>query len=234
MNENDSRLTIKELIESDRPRERMATFGAESLQTAELLAILLRVGMKGETAVDIGGRLLVRFGGLQGIQRATLAELSKERGLGLAKASQIKAAIELGRRLAQEVPAEKPLLSNPEAIYSLVGYEMAGYEVENLWVLLADMKNRLINIQKIYTGTLNASTVRVSELFRPAIEQNAASIVIVHNHPSGDPTPSTEDINLTRAVVQAGTLLDIPLLDHVIVGGHQRYLSMRQKKLGFN
>ena len=234
MNENDSRLTIKELIESDRPRERMATFGAESLQTAELLAILLRVGMKGETAVDIGGRLLVRFGGLQGIQRATLAELSKERGLGLAKASQIKAAIELGRRLAQEVPAEKPLLSNPEAIYSLVGYEMAGYEVENLWVLLADMKNRLINIQKIYTGTLNASTVRVSELFRPAIEQNAASIVIVHNHPSGDPTPSTEDINLTRAVVQAGTLLDIPLLDHVIVGGHQRYISMRQKKLGFN
>lgn len=234
MNENDSRLTIKELIESDRPRERMATFGAESLQTAELLAILLRVGMKGETAVDIGGRLLVRFGGLQGIQRATIAELSKERGLGLAKASQIKAAIELGRRLAQEVPAEKPLLSNPEAIYSLVGYEMAGYEVENLWVLLADMKNRLINIQKIYTGTLNASTVRVSELFRPAIEQNAASIVIVHNHPSGDPTPSTEDINLTRAVVQAGTLLDIPLLDHVIVGGHQRYISMRQKKLGFN
>ncbi|HMN11712.1 MAG TPA: DNA repair protein RadC [Bellilinea sp.] len=234
MNENDSRLTIKELIESDRPRERMATFGAESLQTAELLAILLRVGMKGETAVDIGGRLLVRFGGLQGIQRATLAELSKERGLGLAKASQIKAAIELGRRLAQEVPAEKPLLSNPEAIYSLVGYEMAGYEVENLWVLLADMKNRLINIQKIYTGTLNASMVRVSELFRPAIEQNAASIVIVHNHPSGDPTPSTEDINLTRAVVQAGTLLDIPLLDHVIVGGHQRYISMRQKKLGFN
>jgi len=233
MERNDQRLTIKELNENDRPRERMAMIGAEGLHTAELLAILLRVGVQGESAVDIGNRLIVAFGGLAGLQRASMTELSKIRGVGLAKAAQIKAAIELGRRLSLEVSIERPVLSDPEKIYQLVGYEMAGFSTENLWVLTTDMKNKWIETHKVYTGTLNASSVRVAELFQPAIEQKAASIVIVHNHPSGDPTPSTEDINLTRAVVQAGTLLDIPLLDHLIIGGHQKYISMRQKRLGF-
>ncbi|TDA65193.1 MAG: JAB domain-containing protein [Chloroflexi bacterium] len=224
---------ISDLSTSDRPRERLAESGPEALNTAELLAILLRVGVAGENAVQMGQRLLNDMKGLSGLQKASFAELSGQRGLGMAKAAQLKAAIELGRRLVRETPEEPVFLNNPQAAADLVKFEMAAFTQEHLWVLLADTRNRWISTEKIYKGSLNASTVRIGELFKPAILRNAASVLLVHNHPSGDPTPSPEDIALTRAVVQVGKLLDIEVLDHIVIGTHQNYVSFKQRGLGF-
>jgi len=233
MKELTSTYRISDLSTNDRPRERLAEVGAENLGTAELLAILLRVGLHGENAVQMAQRLLQDMGQLTGLQRATVSELASQHGIGQAKAAQIKAAIELGRRLVRENPQVPVYLNNPDAAVREVQYEMAAFTQEHLWVMLADTRNRLISIEKIYKGSLNASTVRIGELFRPAILRNAASILMVHNHPSGDPTPSPEDIALTRAVVQVGKLLDIEVLDHIVIGSHQNFVSFKQRGLGF-
>jgi len=233
MKEFTSTYRISDLSTNDRPRERLAEVGAENLGTAELLAILLRVGLHGENAVQMAQRLLQDMGQLTGLQRATVSELASQHGIGQAKAAQIKAAIELGRRLVRENPQVPVYLNNPDAAVREVQYEMAAFTQEHLWVMLADTRNRLISIEKIYKGSLNASTVRIGELFRPAILRNAASILMVHNHPSGDPTPSPEDIALTRAVVQVGKLLDIEVLDHIVIGSHQNFVSFKQRGLGF-
>jgi len=233
MKEATSTYRISDLSTNDRPRERLAEVGAENLATAELLAILLRVGVHGENAVQMAQRLLQDLGQLTGLQRATVSELASQHGIGHAKAAQIKAAIELGRRLVRENPQVPVYLNNPDAAVREVQYEMAAFTQEHLWVMLADTRNRLISIEKIYKGSLNASTVRIGELFRPAILRNAASILLVHNHPSGDPTPSPEDIALTRAVVQVGKLLDIEVLDHIVIGSHQNFVSFKQRGLGF-
>ena len=233
MKEATSTYRISDLSTNDRPRERLAEVGAENLGTAELLAILLRVGVHGENAVQMAQRLLQDLGQLTGLQRATVSELASQHGIGYAKAAQIKAAIELGRRLVRENPQVPVYLNNPDAAVREVQYEMAAFTQEHLWVMLADTRNRLISIEKIYKGSLNASTVRIGELFRPAILRNAASILLVHNHPSGDPTPSPEDIALTRAVVQVGKLLDIEVLDHIVIGSHQNFVSFKQRGLGF-
>jgi len=233
MKELTSTYRISDLSTNDRPRERLAEVGAENLGTAELLAILLRVGVHGENAVQMAQRLLQDMGQLTGLQRATVSELASQHGIGQAKAAQIKAAIELGRRLVRENPQVPVYLNNPDAAVREVQYEMAAFTQEHLWVMLADTRNRLISIEKIYKGSLNASTVRIGELFRPAILRNAASILMVHNHPSGDPTPSPEDIALTRAVVQVGKLLDIEVLDHIVIGSHQNFVSFKQRGLGF-
>lgn len=232
--QSSGRLKIKDLPEEERPRERLKNVGADGVSTGELLAILLGGGFSGENVVDLGNRLLVEFGGVSGLQRASVHDLQRIKGIGLAKATTIKAAVELGQRLRLENLGEKPLLTNPENVFEAVGYEMVGFETENLWVLLADTKLRLKAINKVYTGTLNSSSVRIAELFKGAVEQTASAIVLVHNHPSGDPTPSPEDVNLTRRVVQAGILLEIPLLDHIIVGDHQRFISLKREKQGFN
>lgn len=233
MKENSTAYRISDLSANDRPRERLAEVGAENLGTAELLAILLRVGVHGENAVQMAQRLLHDMGQLTGLQRASVIELANQYGIGHAKAAQIKAAIELGRRLVRENPQLPVYLNNPEAAAREVQYEMASFTQEHLWVMLADTRNRLISIEKIYKGSLNASTVRIGELFRPAIMRNAASILLVHNHPSGDPSPSPEDIALTRAVVQVGKLLDIEVLDHIVIGSHQNFVSFKQRGLGF-
>jgi DNA repair protein RadC len=223
---------ITELAESDRPRERLVELGSQSLSNAELLAILLRVGVQGENAVQLGQRLLQNFGGLSGLHRASVEEVCQEKGIGAAKAAQIKAAIELGRRLAKEVPEERPTISSPEDAAVLVQYEMSALPQENLWIIILDTRNRLISTEKIYKGSLNSSMVRIGELFKPAIQRSAASIIIVHNHPSGDPTPSPEDITLTRAILQSGKLLDIEVLDHLVIG-QGRFVSMKDRGLGF-
>lgn len=200
---------ITDLSTSERPRERLAELGAQALSSAELLAILLRVGMPGENAVEMGQRLLQDLGGLHGLHRASVLELSQQRGLGTAKAAQIKAAIELGKRIRDIMPEERPVIHSPADAANLVQYEMSALPQEHLRVMNLDTRNRVINIEKVYVGSLNASTVRVGELFKSAIARNAASIIILHNHPSGDPTPSPEDVALTRAIVSAGKLLDI-------------------------
>lgn len=224
---------ITDLEVAERPRERLAEAGAQALSTAELLAILLRTGLPGENAVQVGQRLLQTFGGLVGLHRATFIEVCQQRGVGEAKAAQIKAAIELGKRMRDFEIEERRAIHRPQDAADLVMYQMAALVQENLWVILTDTRNRVISTEKLYQGSLNASTVRVGELFRAAITRNAASILVVHNHPSGDPTPSPEDIALTRSIVQAGRLLDISVLDHLVIG-RGRFVSLKERGLGFD
>jgi len=223
---------ITDLAAEERPRERLAHSGATALSKAELLAILLRVGVQGMNSVQLGERILQELGGLSGIQRASIEEMCKVEGIGPAKAAQLKAAIELGRRLVLETPELSDAISSPGDAAELVRYEMQALPQEHLWVILLDTRNKLIKVEKIYIGSLNSSMVRVGELFRKAIERNAASIIIAHNHPSGDPTPSPEDATLTRSAVQAGKLLDIEVLDHLVIG-QGKFVSMKDKGLGF-
>lgn len=223
---------ITDLATTERPRERLAELGAEALSNAELLAILLRVGVKGENAVQLGQRLLQQFGGLIGIHRASLAEVQNQRGVGAAKAAQIKAAIELGRRMSREAPEERAAVHSPKDAADLVQYAMAALLHEELWVLLMDTRNRVLAIEKIYKGSLNASMVRVGELFKTALQRSAAAIILVHNHPSGDPAPSPEDLSLTRAAQQAGKLLDVEVLDHLVIG-QGCFVSMKERGMGF-
>ena len=223
---------IKDLAEDERPRERLEHSGPEALSTAELLAILLRVGMEGVSAVQLGQQILVELGGLPGIQKASFAQVCNIKGLGPAKAAQIKAAIELGRRLSVDNVKKADAISSPIDAAELVRYEMQGLIQEELRVILLDTRNHVLKASTVYKGSLNTSMVRVGELFREAIERSAASLILVHNHPSGDPTPSPEDAALTRAVVSAGKLLDIEVLDHLVIG-HGNFVSMKEKGLGF-
>ena len=223
---------ITDLETDERPRERLARFGAQVLTRAELLAILLRVGTRGENAVQVGQRLLEVFNGLAGIHRAAFDELKNQRGIGEAKAAQIKAAMELGRRLALESPGERPSIHGPSDAAALVQYEMSGLEQEHLRVILLDTRNRVLDVVEIYHGSVNSSQVKVGEVFRPAVRRNAPAIIILHNHPSGDPTPSPDDVAVTRAFIQAGEILNIDVLDHLVIG-QAGWVSMKERKLGF-
>ncbi len=166
--------------------------------------------------------------------RATLSELRDEPGLGTAKAVGIKAALELGKRLVGQDPEQRARIGSPVDVWNLVRADMATLEQEHLRVLLLTTKNQVIATQELYRGSLNSTTVRVGELFRAAIRENAAGVILVHNHPSGDPTPSPEDVRLTRDAVDAGANLDIPVLDHVVVGrGDRPFVSLKERGLGF-
>jgi len=223
---------ITDLDEAERPRERLQRLGAQALSSAELLAILLRVGVHGENAVQVGQRLMQTFGGLPGLHRASFDEVRAQHGIGEAKAAQVKAAIELGRRLAGEAPDERPAVHSPQDAADLVRYEMSALEQEELRVLLLDNRNRIITVEAVYRGSVNSSQVRVGELFKAAVRRNAAALIVVHNHPSGDPTPSPDDVAVTRAIVQAGKLLDIDVLDHLVIGAG-RFVSLKERGLGF-
>lgn len=223
---------ITDLHETERPRERLGSLGPQALSSAELLAILLRVGVRGENAVQVGQRLLQTFGGLGGLHRAPFEELVRQHGLGEAKAAQIKAAIELGRRLTLEAPEERATVNSPADAAALVQYEMAALEQEHLRVLLLDTRNHVLDVSEVYRGSVNSSQVRVGEVFKAAVRRGAPAILVVHNHPSGDPTPSPDDVAVTRALVQAGKLLDVEVLDHLVIG-RGRYVSMKERGLGF-
>lgn len=187
MNESYKAYRITDLAESERPRERLSRLGPQALSNAELLAILLRVGVPGENSVQVGQRLLQAFGGISGLHRASFDEVCAQHGIGPAKAAQIKAAIELGRRLTQVSIDDRPAIQSPEDAANLVRYEMSALEQEVLRVILLDTRNRFLEIVELYRGSLNSSQVRVGELFRPAIRRNAAAMIVVHNHPSGVP-----------------------------------------------
>ena len=223
---------IMDLHESDRPRERLASLGPQALSNAELIAILLRVGVKGESAVAVGQRLLNKFSGLTGLHRAPFEELKNQHGLGEAKASQIKAAIELGRRLTLESPEERATINSPADAAALVQYEMSALEQEHLRVILLDRRNRVLETVEVYKGSVNSSQIRVGEVFKEAIRKNASALIVIHNHPSGDPTPSPDDVAVTRAIVQAGKLLDVEVLDHLVIG-QGRWVSLKERGLGF-
>lgn len=224
--------TIRDLPPGERPRERLRDAGPGHLSTAELLAILLRTGTKHENVLQLAGRLLARFGGLAGLARASFGELCQVHGLGEAKAAQLKAGLELGRRLLAYQPEERPVVKSPTDVFHLLVGEMSFLDQEQLRVVLLNTRNQVVAMPEVYRGNVNSVVVRAGELFREAIRENCPALILVHNHPSGDPTPSAEDIQVTRQMVEAGKLLDIEVLDHVVLAG-QRFLSLRERGLGF-
>lgn len=225
--------TIHDLPQGERPRERLLREGATALSTAELLAIIFRVGAEGENVLALANRLLAKYGGLGGLARAPIAELQTEHGLGGgAKIITLKAAFELGRRLAIASPADRIQIRSADDAANLLLGEMGALEQEQMRVILLDTRNHVIEIKMVYQGTLNAAHIRVAELFREAVRRSAAAIIVAHNHPSGDPSPSPEDVSITRAIIEAGKLLDIDVLDHLIIG-QQRYVSLKERGLAF-
>ena len=225
-------LTVKEMPQDERPRERMERVGPQALSTAELLALILRTGVKDENVLTMATRLLVQYGGLAGLARAEFAQLAGEHGMGRAKTAQILAALELGRRLMVESPEERFQIRAPQDAANLLMPLLGHKEQEHFVVLYLDIRNRVLDQEILYKGSLNTSLVRTGEVFRGAVRRQCGGIIVAHNHPSGDPTPSAEDIALTRRLVDAGKLLDIDVLDHIIVG-HNRFVSLRERALGF-
>jgi DNA repair protein RadC len=223
---------MRDLPESEKPRERMQKLGASALSNADLIAILLRVGVGGENVMNLAQRLLATFGGLAGLARADFADLCAVKGIGMAKAAQLKAALELGCRLLIAGAESRPQIKTAGDVANLLLLEMGFLSQEHMRVLLLDTKHHVLDAPTVYVGNVNTSVIRISELFRDAVKQNCAAIILAHNHPSGDPTPSSEDIAVTEQVVAAGKLLDIEVLDHLIIG-QQRYISLRERGIGF-
>ncbi len=232
MKETQATYRIMDMDQAERPRERLSRLGAGALGTSELLAILLRTGVVGENVIEVGQRLLNDFGGLAGLHRASFDEICNQHGLGPAKAAQLKAALELANRLRLEAPEDRPVIHSPNDAFALLQFDMSALEQEELRVILLDTRNRVIKIEMVYRGSLSQSQVRVGELFKSAIRSNSASVIVVHNHPSGDPTPSPDYVAVTRQLIQAGKLLDINVLDHLVIG-YNRFVSLKERGLGF-
>ncbi|KYG91641.1 MULTISPECIES: DNA repair protein RadC [Metasolibacillus] len=223
-------LKIRDVHEADRPRERLIRQGAQSLSNQELLAILLRTGTKEASVLALANRVLMDFEKLHALKHATFEEITSIKGIGEAKAVQLLAAIELGRRLAQKEIDSRYTIRSPEDAAAYLMPEMESLTQENFVALFLNTKNQIIHKQTIFIGSLNASIVHPRELFREAIKRSAASIICAHNHPSGNATPSPEDIDVTQRLQEAGIIIGIELLDHVIIGNHQ-YISMKEKGL---
>lgn len=226
-------LRVAELPAEERPRERLLHLGPQSLTTAELLAILLRTGTSRDGVLAIASRLLQQHGGLRGLAGADLATLSAEHGMGSAKATTIAAAFELGRRLALAGDDIRPTITGPADVARLLQGEMELLQQEELRLLTLDTKHHVLASTMLYRGSVNSAGGRVAEVFREAVRRNATAIAVAHNHPSGDPTPSRDDVAFTSALLRAGELIEIEVLDHIVFG-HGRYVSMRQQKLGFS
>ena len=223
---------IRDLPRGERPRERLREYGPGYLSNAELIAILLRTGVTGENVLNLAVRLLSRFRGLAGLARASFNELCSLKGVSEAKACQIMAALELGRRQVSLHPEDRAVIRSLEDVANLMAAEMTILDQEHLRVLLLDTKNHVTGVSEIYIGNVNSSVVRPAEVFRQAIRDNAPAIIVVHNHPSGDPTPSAEDGAITAQLRASGELLGIELLDHIILGA-QRHVSLKEQGLGF-
>jgi DNA repair protein RadC len=209
---------IREMPEGDRPRERLKERGAAALTDAELVAILLRTGMKGQSAVQLAQVLIQKFVSLNELARASVEAIASVKGVGETKAIQVKAAFELAKRLKGSKRDQPEAISSPEDAAALMREDMRTLDREEFWVLLLNTKNGLIKKCPTSRGSLNASIVEPREVFKDAIAASAASMILVHNHPSGDPTPSAEDVTVTKRLVKAGELLNISVLDHIILG----------------
>lgn len=225
-------LLVREMAPDERPRERLALRGPASLSNGDLIAILLNTGVKGEPVTAIAQRLLAEHGGLLGLMKLDLAELTAIHGVGPAKAAKLKAALEIATRIVALGPDERPRITSPDDVVNLVGVEMAALDQEQLRVVVVDSKHRVQAIRTLYQGSVNQAQVRIAEVFREAIRLNGVAIVVVHNHPSGDPTPSSQDVTLTAELAKAGGLLDIEVLDHLVIG-RGRHVSLRRLGLGF-
>jgi len=221
-------LMIKELPTDERPREKLKGQGAQAMGNSELIAILLRTGNPAESALRLAENLLERQGGLAGFGNATLEDIEQIKGIGEAKAITILAAVELGRRVTSLAPLERAVIRTPDDVASLLMPRFRYETKESFLAVLLSTKNHVLKTPVISIGSLNASIVHPREVFREAINASAASVILAHNHPSGDPAPSPEDIELTRKLVEAGRLLDIPVLDHVVLGDG-KYISFKEK-----
>lgn len=221
-------MMLREVPEEERPRERMLRHGAAGMSNAELLAILLRTGTRSESAVTLSQRLLLESGGLRGLSDRTVEQLCERRGVGPAKALQLLAALELGRRMARTELEASPIIRSPEDVSTLLMEDLRYLQQEHFVALFLNTKNRVIGRETLSVGSLNAAIVHPREVFRAAVKRSAASIICAHNHPSGDPTPSPEDIQLTNRLTEAGHIIGIEVLDHVIIGD-RRYVSMKER-----
>ncbi len=210
-------LRIQELPDEDRPREKLMKQGAAALSESELIAILLRTGTVGANAVDVARELLLRSQSLTALSRCSAPELAQVKGIGLAKALQLAAAFELGKRLAQESTA-RGRLDTPDLVYDLLGPEMRMLSKESLRVVLLDTRLKLLRVEEVALGSVSECIAHPREVFRPALVHSAFAVILAHNHPSGDPSPSASDIQMSRRMAEAAKLLQIRLIDHVIIG----------------
>lgn len=224
---------IRELPAAERPRERLALRGAGGLTSAELIALIWGSGSRGRSAVDLAADALERHDGLTGLARASELELAGLAGIGGARAAQLVAAFELGRRLLADWPSGRWTVRSPRDVADRLILQMGRLETEELRVVLLDTKNHVLRVATVYQGNVSASLVRVGELFRDAVRLNASGVILCHNHPSGDPTPSPDDLHLTAEALAAGRLLDIDLLDHLVIG-HDAYVSLRDRGIAFD
>ena len=223
--------TIHDLPISERPRERLQKLGVEALSAQEILAVILGRGIAGESVMVTTQRLLSRFGNLKGIADASLEELAQVKGIGLDKAAQIKAAFELANRLEGYTEAgERPIVKTPEDVAGLMRARLKGKKKEHFLALLLDTRNRLIKMAEISIGSLDTSIVHPREVFKEAIVASAAAVIFVHNHPSGDPTASEDDIKLNKRLAEAGGIVGIDVLDHIIIGD-KKFLSLKREGL---
>jgi len=223
--------TIHDLPVSERPRERLNKFGVDTLSAQEILAIILGRGIAGESVMVTSQRLLSHFGNLKGISQASLEELSEIKGIGPAKASQIKAAFELANRLDSAVDSVKePVVKTPEDVINLLGGRLKDKKKEHFLVILLDTRGRHIKTSEVSVGSLDSSIVHPREVFKEAVSASAASVIFVHNHPSGEPEPSEDDISLTRRLVKAGEIMGVEVLDHVITGKNN-FKSLKREGL---
>ena len=215
-------LRMKELPAGEQPRERLRDYGAAALSDAELLAILLRVGVAGTNVVQLAQQLLVEQGGWPGLQRVDFGALRQRHGMGEAKTATLKAALEIGRRLLLTEHEQRFQIKSPADAASLLMLEMSHLDQEHLRTVLLDTKNRVQVISTVYIGSLNASLIRVGEIFKEALKRNSAALIVVHNHPSGDPSPSAADVKMTKEIAEVAKPLGIVIHDHIIVGrdGH--------------
>lgn len=224
--------TIRAMTSHERPRERLQQLGAGVLSDAELLAIVLRTGTRGKNVIELAEDLLESCGRLGGLARTPLADLAAIKGMGPAKATELFALFELGRRAMNAAAAERPQIKSPADAAQLLA-DMGTLEQEEMRTLLLDTKNRVLGRPKVYQGSVHTTVIRIAELFRDAVRQNCTALIVAHNHPSGDPTPSPEDAAITREIVKAGELLEIDVLDHLVIGAAGRFVSLKERGLGF-
>lgn len=222
------KMMIRDVHRADRPRERLIRQGASSLSNQELVAILLRTGTKEESVLVLANRVLSSFDKIQDMKDATLEEYTKVKGIGEAKAVQLLAAAEIGKRLYQKYSEERYTIRSPEDAASYLMTDMTSLRQEHVVVLFLNIKNEVLHKQTIFIGSLNSSIIHPREIFREAVKRSAASIICAHNHPSGNPAPSPEDIEVTERLEEAGRLMGIELLDHIIIGDHQ-FISLKEK-----
>ncbi|MBX9973216.1 DNA repair protein RadC [Cytobacillus firmus] len=221
-------LLIKDFPQDERPRERFVQNGPQSLSIHELIAILLRTGTKDESVLQLANRLLTHFEGLRLLKDASLDEITAIKGIGSAKAIQLLAAVEIGRRISNLTYDDRYIIRSPEDGANYVMHDMRFLSQEHFVCLYLNTKNQVLHKQTIFIGSLNASIVHPREVFKEAFRRSAASIICIHNHPSGDPTPSREDIEVTKRLAESGKIIGIDVLDHLIIG-ENKFVSLKEK-----